>query len=87
MKLPIEIDRRQRVVASLMIMGFDLPQPMREAGQQMLAATKVCPGLKADEIPMQGARNRRLALKRARDLIDEMLAEAEAAAIATPEST
>lgn len=87
MKLPIDIDRRQRVVAALMIMGFDLPQPIREAGQQMLAATKVCPGLKADEIPMQGSRNRRLALRRARDLIDEMLAEAESAATSFESAT
>jgi hypothetical protein len=85
--MPIEIDRRQKVVAALMIMGFDLPQELRAAGLHMKAAADVCPGLKADEIPMQGVRNRRLALKRARDLIDEMLAEAEAAAIATPETT
>jgi hypothetical protein len=86
LKLPIELDRRQKVVAALMLMGFDLPQELRAAGQHMKAAAVVCPGLKADEIPMQGARNRRLALKRARDLIDEMLAEAETAAIA-PEAT
>lgn len=73
--MPIEIDRRQRLVAALMVMGFDLPQPMREAAQAMQLAGKLCPGLKADEIPMQGSRNRRLALKRARDLIDEMLEE------------
>lgn len=75
MKLPIEIDRRQRVVAALMVMGFDLPQGMTDAGIHMQAAADLCPGITADEIPMQGARNRRLCLKRARDLIDEMLEE------------
>lgn len=75
MKLPIEIDRRQRVVAALALCATDLPQPMGEFGQLMLEATSVCPGIKADEIPMQGARNRRLCLKRARDLLDEMIEE------------
>ena len=80
MKLPIEIDRRQRVVAALMVTGFDLPQDLKGTAEQMQAATVICPDLSMDEIPMQGSRNRRLALKRARDLIDEMLEEIDAAA-------
>lgn len=78
MKLPIEIDRRQRVVAALAVCAIDLPQPLPDFAQHMKAAAEVCPGIKADEIPMQGARNRRRCLARARDLIDEMLEEIDA---------
>lgn len=80
MKPPIEIDRRQQVVAALMVMGFDLPQPLEEAAKAMQLAADLCPGLTGDEIPMRGARNRRLVLLRARTLIDEMLEDEEKAA-------
>lgn len=77
MKTTIEIDRRQRVVAALMLAAVDLPQPATEWAELMIEASKVCPGLTVDEIPMQGQRNRRLCLKRAETLIAEMLEEIE----------
>lgn len=79
MKLPIEIDRRQRLVAALMVMGFDLPQDLKASAEAMQVAADLCPGLTVDEIPMRGARNRRLVLLRARTLIDEMLEDEEKA--------
>ncbi len=78
----IEIDRRQRVVAALMLVAIDLPQPMGEFAILMLEASKVCPGIKADELPNMDSRGRRRCLARARDLIDEMLAEMPAAGAA-----
>ena len=80
LKLPIEIDRRQRVVAALMVAAVDLPQPMGEWGQQMIKATELCPGLKADEIPNMDSRARRKCLALARAHIDAMLEEIDAPA-------
>jgi hypothetical protein len=80
LKLPIEIDRRQKVVAGLMLCGFDLPQEVLDTTAHWLAACEVCPDIKMDEIPARAARNRRLVLLRARTLIDEMIEEEEKAA-------
>lgn len=71
----VEIDRRQRVAAALLMMGFDLPQEMTAAARSMLAAARLCPGLSTGELVPMNSQSRRAALQRARAIIDEMLAE------------
>lgn len=75
MKTPIEIDRRQRLVATLMFSAIDLPQPAGEMAQQLIIAAKMTPGVTMDEVPTMDSRGRRRCLVRARDLINEMLEE------------
>ena len=71
----VTIDRRQRLVTALMIMGFDLPAPLGAAGASMNEAAKVCPKLTLGEVPDMGPHSRRACLLEARRLIDEMLSE------------
>lgn len=70
-----EIDRRQRVAAANLLMGFDLPQPVEAFAASMLEAALICPGLTTGELPDASKGARRLALQNARRIIDEMLAE------------
>ena len=69
---PIELDRRQRLVAALAMIAFDLPQPAEKASRAMLQAARLCPGATTQDLPMG---NRRAALEKAKVLLDEMLAE------------
>lgn len=78
MKLPIEIDRRQRLIATLALSAIDLPQPAREMANQLIAAAKITPGVTMDEVPTMDGRGRRRCLMRIRDLVDEMLEEIDA---------
>lgn len=71
----IDLDRRQRLAAAMLIMAFDLPQPMTEAAKTMMEAAALCPGLTTGEIGTMGKSQRLSHLNRARDLIDEMIAE------------
>ncbi len=72
---PVPIDRRQRLAAAALLMGFDLPQEMGAASHSMLEAAAACPGLNTGDIPTMGRGGRRHALEHARRLIDEMLGE------------
>lgn len=74
----IAVDRRQRLVAAMMIMGFDLPAPLAGVGYSMKEAASVCPKLTLGEIPELGSHSRKACLAEARRLIDEMLAEVAA---------
>jgi hypothetical protein len=67
------LDRRQRLAAAALLMAFDLPAEMSGAGEQMREAAEVCPGLTVDEVPIG---DRCAALLRAKQLIDELVAEA-----------
>jgi len=71
----VELDRRQRLAAALLIMGFDLPQEMAKAARTMMEAARVCPGLHTGDIGTMGGQTRRSALSRAQGIIGEMLAE------------
>lgn len=71
----VEIDRRQRLAAAALLMGFDLPQEMMAASVTMLEAADVCPGMTTGDLAPMGPQGRRQALKMARSLIDEMLDE------------
>lgn len=75
MKGAVELDRRQRLAACLMLSAVDLPAPAGEVAQLLCAAAKVCPGVTMNELPSMGHDSRRRFLERARDLIDEVLAE------------
>lgn len=69
------IDRRQRLAATILLLGFDLPQEARATCEQMLEAASITPGVTMDELFNLGDQTRRNALEAARDLIDEMLRE------------
>jgi hypothetical protein len=71
----VDIDRRQRLAAAALMMGFDLPQELSAASRSIMAATKLCPGMTTGEMAPMGAQSRRHALEMARGLIDEMLSE------------
>lgn len=81
----IEIDRRQRLAAAALIMGFDLPQEMMAASRSMLEAASLLPGMTTGDLAPMGGQGRRHALQMAKGLIDEMLSEAEGAP--TPDDT
>lgn len=70
---PDLLDRRQRVAAAILLHAVDLPQEMSAYAQLSLTAAKVCPGLNVSEAFT--GQPRRVMLERARELIDEMLAE------------
>lgn len=67
------LDRRQRLAAAALLMAFDLPAPFAAAGEQMAEAAEVCPGLTLDEVPLG---DRAAALLRAKQIIDQLVAEA-----------
>jgi hypothetical protein len=69
------IDRRQRIAASMLLLGFDLPAESEPVCKQMIEAAGVCPGLTMGDVAPMGKQGRRSALTAARQLIDEMLAE------------
>lgn len=69
----VKIDRRQKKAAALLLMGFDLPQPMLEAANSMMIAARICPGLTTHEVMDSNTRKEKLLF--ARKLIDEMLGE------------
>lgn len=71
----IEVDRRQRLAAALLIMGFDLPQEAMAACQSMLEASRLCPGMTTGDMAPMNGQARRTSLEMARGLIDEMLDE------------
>lgn len=71
----LDIDRRQRLAAALLLMAFDLPQEMRAASLTMLEAARLCPGLTTGEIGGMGGHQRVAMLERAKSLIEEMVAE------------
>lgn len=67
----IFIERRQRLIAAQVMMAVDLPQPAGIWAKHMIEAAKLCPGIKVGEIIMA----KRSGLKRARQMIDELLEE------------
>ncbi len=69
------IDRRQRIAASMLLMGFDLPAEAEAASKQMIEAAEVCPGITMGDMAPMGKAGRFNALAAARALIDEMLEE------------
>lgn len=69
----VEIDRRQKIVAALALMAFDLPQPFEPAAKSMLLAASLAKGMTTAEVGMGVGRYK--ALKQARDILDEMLSE------------
>lgn len=68
----LEMDSRQREAACLLMAAVDFPAPMHEASVLILEAAKLCPGITVDRVPIG---QRILCLQRARQLIDDMLAE------------
>ena len=71
----VEIDRRQRVAAAMLLMGFDLPQDAISAARTMIEASRVCPGMTTGDMAPMGTQGRREALEAVRKLVDEMLSE------------
>lgn len=69
----VNVDFRQKKAAALLLMGFDLPQPMLEAANTMMHAARICPGLTTSDLMAAGTRKDRLVL--ARDIINELLGE------------
>lgn len=70
---PDPLDRRQRVAAAVLLSAIDLPHPVEEVARLALAAADVCPGINVVEAMF--GQGRKACLERARDLIEEMLAE------------
>jgi len=75
----VEIDRRQRLAAAALMMGFDLPQEAMAASRSMLAAARLCPGMTTGDMVPMGSQTRRHALQMAKGLIEEMQAEIDGA--------
>lgn len=75
----IGLDRRNRLAAAILMIGVDLPQPAGAWAQAGMAAARLCPGVTVAEMGL-GNQTRRQALERARELIDEQLAELAAPA-------
>ncbi len=69
----VEIDRRQKIVAALALMAFDLPQPFEQAAKTMLLAASLAKGMTTADVGMGLGRYK--ALKQARDILDEILSE------------
>lgn len=68
------LDRRQRLAAAILLSAIDLPAPLPAYAQHALEAAKVCPGLNVAEAAFGAGRV--AGLLKARDLVDELLAEA-----------
>jgi hypothetical protein len=68
-------DFRQRQAAAVLLLGYDLPVELGDHAKQMIFSSLVAPGLSTGHIPNANENGRETALKFARDLIDEMLAE------------
>lgn len=73
------IDRRQRLAATMLLMGFDLPAPAHHAARQMQTAARITPGCTMDEFPGMFGSARKAMLQAAAGLIADMLAELAAA--------
>ncbi len=71
MSVPDIIDRRQREAAVLLLTAVDLPVEVRTWANLIMEAAKVLPGASMSH----AAKDRRDGLERARDLINDMLAE------------
>ena len=71
----LDIDRRQKLAACLLLSAVDLPMRADAAACHLLEAARVCPGVKLHELPDLGPGSRREYLLRAAALIDEMLVE------------
>ena len=69
----IPLDRRQTLAASLLMAAVDWPQQLDLVAELWIKAAELTPGCTVDELLINGGR--RVMLSRARDLIDEMLAE------------
>jgi len=69
----IELDRRQRLAAAVLLAAVDLPQQAAGLAALWIDAGRICPGVGIDEIsPGDG----RLALLvKARDLVQQMIDE------------
>ena len=67
----IDLDERQKKAAAIILMAIDLPAEMPAYSRSMLKASRICRNMTTNDIPQSRAE----ALKRARDLIDEMLSE------------
>lgn len=66
------IDPRQREAAALLLSAIDLPAPAAAAAKQWIEAASVCPGITADRVVLG---DRQAQLRRARELIDQVLDE------------
>ncbi|MDR3513761.1 MAG: hypothetical protein P4L73_19160 [Caulobacteraceae bacterium] len=70
---PDLLDRRQRLAAALLLSAIDLPQEMAAVARLWREAARVCPGVNVGEMRLGDCRG---ALVAARDLIDQLLAQA-----------
>jgi hypothetical protein len=69
------VDRRQRQAAAILLSAITLPAPAHAVASLWLRAAEVCPGISAEEVCLAGSRVG--ALRFARDLIDDVIAELE----------
>jgi len=68
------LDRRQRLVAVLVMSAVDLPAPAEQVAKLWIEAARLLPGVKSGDIPL----GRRVeSLTRARDLLDELIKESQ----------
>lgn len=70
--MAVAVDPRQREAAALLLGAIDLPAPAAEVARVWMAAAKVCPGITAERFCLG---DRAAQLRRARDLIDQVLSE------------
>lgn len=70
----VDIDRRQRQVAAMMISAFDLPQEMTKAAASWLVSAKLMPGSTMSDI-MPAPTGRLSSMMAARDLLSTMIDE------------
>jgi len=68
------IDRRQRLAAALLLSAVELPADASNVALLWMVAARVCPGVTVAELALG---HRRAALERARELVEELLAEAQ----------
>lgn len=72
---PVEIDRRQRRAAALLLMAVGSRPTLEELAGSSMEACAVCPGLTAADLPALSIRGRLDALREARSLLDGMIEE------------
>jgi len=66
------IDPRQRIAAVNVLCAIDLPAPLDDWAKHIQEAARLAPGITMDQIQTG---TKRAGLERAREIIDELLAE------------
>lgn len=66
-------DRRQRVAAAQLLMGYDLPVELGDHAAQMLFASLICPGMTTADLPTRQSRIE--VLDSVREMVDAMIEE------------